>query len=303
MMRTAQRLQTRPGFTLVELLVTLTIISILAGLSLGALYASQENARKARTESTIAKISDLVAERWDSYRTRRLPSATSNNRQSNARNRLEMLWQVMRAEMPDHFSDITFSPSTPVPLQLAYAARYNSISPAPTGTHEQAECLFLWVTTNIGIDDEVQFLSGEIGDTDNDGMPEFLDGWGNPITWVRWPAGFVPGFSGVLTELQVANQTTHPDPFDPFGSCPAAPLESGETAASADVGYKLYPLILSAGPDGTFGIYTFLGISGNKLNHPYSRHQSTTATTYHWMGEPTGTGGMADNIHNHLPRN
>ena len=29
-----------------------------------------------------------------------------------------------------------------------------------------------------------------IGDTDDDGAPEFLDGWGRPIEFIRWPTGF-----------------------------------------------------------------------------------------------------------------
>jgi hypothetical protein len=31
----------------------------------------------------------------------------------------------------------------------------------------------------------------EIGDTDGDGMLEILDAWGTPLTYIRWPAGFV----------------------------------------------------------------------------------------------------------------
>lgn len=303
--RAANR-RTSRGFTLIELLVTLTIISILASVTLGALYASQESARKARTESTIAKINDLVTTRWDAYRTRRLPVATGTSRTNNAQSRLELLWEVMRAEMPSHFSDITFTPTSPVPLQSAYAARYNAVSSTATDQHEQAECLFLWVTTNVGVDDEVKFLTGEIGDADNDGLPEFHDAWGNPITWLRWPSGFVPGFPGVLTELQVQNQSTHPDPFDPFGAArnPASsPFSSGEPSSSARFGYKLYPLILSAGPSGEYGIYTFTGISGSMVNNPYSRYEDTNDNTWHWPGEPTSNGGLADSIHNHLPRN
>jgi hypothetical protein len=34
------------------------------------------------------------------------------------------------------------------------------------------------------------FDATEIGDTDGDGMKEILDGWGTPIEFIRWPAGY-----------------------------------------------------------------------------------------------------------------
>ena len=32
--------------------------------------------------------------------------------------------------------------------------------------------------------------SSNIGDTDNDGLREILDGWGNPLGFIRWPVGY-----------------------------------------------------------------------------------------------------------------
>ena len=34
------------------------------------------------------------------------------------------------------------------------------------------------------------FHESNIGDTDGDGAPEFLDGWGHPINFLRWAPGF-----------------------------------------------------------------------------------------------------------------
>jgi hypothetical protein len=34
------------------------------------------------------------------------------------------------------------------------------------------------------------FKASEVGDTDGDGLPEFLDGWGNPIRFYRWPTHY-----------------------------------------------------------------------------------------------------------------
>ena len=63
----------RFAFTLVELLVTITVLAILASLLLGALFAAQDAARAQKTRSTIAKLHGLMMDRWESYRTRRLP--------------------------------------------------------------------------------------------------------------------------------------------------------------------------------------------------------------------------------------
>jgi prepilin-type N-terminal cleavage/methylation domain-containing protein len=32
-----------------------------------------------------------------------------------------------------------------------------------------------------------EFRDNEVGDTDNDGVPEFIDGWGEPLQFFRWP--------------------------------------------------------------------------------------------------------------------
>ena len=36
-----------------------------------------------------------------------------------------------------------------------------------------------------------QFSGSEIADTDNDGIPEFIDAWGNPLRFYRWPTRLV----------------------------------------------------------------------------------------------------------------
>jgi hypothetical protein len=73
------------------------------------------------------------------------------------------------------------------------------------------------------------FRTDEMGDIDGDNVPEFWDGWGRPIEFIRWPAGF----SSIVQQLSFA---TNPDPFDPAN------------ASGGD--YGLIPLIYSTGPDG-----------------------------------------------------
>ena len=74
-----------------------------------------------------------------------------------------------------------------------------------------------------------QFNASEIGDTNQNGYPEFLDGWGQPIFFLRWAPGFSP-----YSQIQVANSTSNHDPFDPRN------VEGGTAGA-----YQLLPLVYS----------------------------------------------------------
>ncbi|HUT94990.1 MAG TPA: prepilin-type N-terminal cleavage/methylation domain-containing protein [Thermoguttaceae bacterium] len=139
------------GFTLVELLVTVTIIGILAGVMLGAVGAARESARHAKTKSTITKLHAIVMEQYESYRTRRVGLSNAQV-QLIAQNagywdptvnpliptravalvRLNAMRDLMRMEMPERWSDVT----SPIPpsslsgitrpaLSRAYWRRYS----------------------------------------------------------------------------------------------------------------------------------------------------------------------------------
>ena len=69
----------------------------------------------------------------------------------------------------------------------------------PAGNaNEAAECLYMIVMLSTP-DARSQFSDSEIGDTDNNGFPEFLDGWGNPIFFLRWsPVSATPIYRRML---------------------------------------------------------------------------------------------------------
>ena len=111
-----------------------------------------------------------------------------------------------------------------------------------------------------------QFSPSEIGDTDKNGWPEFLDGWGRPIFFLRWApgcsanhttGGVVDGYS----DIQSGDPTKDHDPFDPHRADQAA--------------YHLIPLIYSEGAtpgDKDHGIningtYDFTGTKGDMFNN------------------------------------
>ena len=281
----------RSGFTIVELLVVAVIIALLAALTLAGLSRVRHRAKVDKTKSTIRKIHEVIVPQYESYLRRRVPFATSGNARQNATNRLVAIRRLMVREMPDNWNDVfdgvaavnvlsgsnAYLATGPV---RAYAA---AKTPARIVANGSAECLYMSVAFG-GQEPYVmeQFRPDEIGDTDLNGSlpapdeaPEFLDGWGQPIVFLRWAPGFSP-----LSIIQVADATTYPDPFDP------------QRVDAA--GYALTPLIVSGGSDRVTGLQiTPDGWAGLNL-------QSIVGVAPQ-IGEPVsaGSGEYRDNITYH----
>ena len=104
----------RSGFTLTEMLIVISIIGMLAAISLGALYSARESARIAKTKSTIAKLDRIIQARYEEFFTRRMPIRSNSRIPADAMAELKLrtLYETIRMEMPDRFSDITFPRST-----------------------------------------------------------------------------------------------------------------------------------------------------------------------------------------------
>ena len=56
----------RRGFTLVELLVTISIIGIMAALTMGVVHSARQMAAEAATKATIAKLNAIIMKRYES---------------------------------------------------------------------------------------------------------------------------------------------------------------------------------------------------------------------------------------------
>ncbi|MFT5324944.1 MAG: prepilin-type N-terminal cleavage/methylation domain-containing protein, partial [Planctomycetaceae bacterium] len=71
---------------------------------------------------------------------------------------------------------------------------------------ESAEMLFVALTRleafGAQTAGEDSFTTDEVRDTDGDGLPELIDGWGNPLRFYRWPTSILKPFGIVGKDLQ-----------------------------------------------------------------------------------------------------
>jgi len=288
----------RPGFTLVELLVVILLVTLLATFVVFALLNAGELGKVARTRAQIAKIDVVLAEQWDRLRTLRVrfdidtvltnAGTTRRDRHAMAEPRLGALREYMRLVLPDRKSDVTDDPVTPGLVRPPISVDYQAQATADWSTQYQgSEALYLILSNyRRGNTTGLEFLrESEKGDLDGDGMKEILDGWGRPIRFLRWPAGFAS------TKQTLSGQTS-PDPFDPL-------------QVHGSDNYLLYPLVVSAGPDGVFDMSfdfdTALHYSTTtpNPNDPYVESGGTK------LGQPIDedgdgeTDGIFDNINSH----
>ena len=367
------QLATRSATTLIELMITITIIAILSATFLGVSNLAMEGAREARTKTTISKIHSLLMEKWNSYATRRVDvnPIILNNIEAALRSdditrtqrglmladaRLLATRELMMREMPDSWSDILLGPvgNNPVQqpqilnafpaLRSTYLRRYarvifnkdlnDSDVKQAIIENQGAECLYMIVMLATG-DGEARTLFSEqdIGDTDEDGAPEFLDGWGRPLHFIRWPAGFA-----ARSDLMSGDADADHDSNDVFrrdqqntlrpaiGLYPPNPnLHTANQyllrifvleLADPNPAYRLMPLIYSAGADGETDIddQPYGGTAPPTSLDPYaidpdpvsaSQPVFVTYTDNFVFGFPydknnDGDDNSLDNIHNHL---
>jgi prepilin-type N-terminal cleavage/methylation domain-containing protein len=150
----------------------------------------------------------------------------------------------------------------------------------PSPANQGAELLYEIVSNSTyqGSSALEYFRPSEIGDTDGDGYGEFLDAWGRPIQWIRWPAGYPSPL----------NDTSTPDPMDPLRTDWRWSNSSGQKP------WMLVPLIISAGPDGVFDIvFDFESSTNAPCVNPSPPYGALSYATNVWTGNtdpgsPTG---------------
>jgi prepilin-type N-terminal cleavage/methylation domain-containing protein len=170
---------------------------------------------------------------------------------------------------------------------------------------ESAELLYYFLSTggdfgaaSIASD---RFTNEEIEDTDNDGLPEFVDAWGAPLRYYRWPTLLIdPSMRGVAFVPDLSVPTDNTDvrqrPADP-ANMREVNADERSVASRMFKGLPARPYILPGGvlsrdllltdPDDPYGVLysaleRFNGLNGQPdLTQFYNQTLFHTPDTYH----------------------
>lgn len=261
----------RAGFTLIELLVVISIIAILAALTASAVFRVSGGQGVRRTESNIAKIAAALDQQWQAVldQTRKetevlQPNISLFQNAGNDRERALVVWTKVRLKMefPQTFAEarsaIRLTDGSGALIKAYFRQEYvNYLAGAGSGTPEQeaAVCLYMALTLGRGGQagfDAEQALQGAVSTISVGGrnFKVFVDSWGTPITFVRWPRG-----SADLNASPYVSNSARPDPQDPSGKLNNffnANLEA--LTHPFNPPRNLVPVIISAGKDKQYGI-------------------------------------------------
>lgn len=231
--RSIRRMRSR-GFTLLELIIVVGIIGILMS-ALGVTISNMlESAKSARTLSTLQKVEGLINERRKGLER----SFTRPSFQASIKRRVDLMVAgdptrnipglpgisekavetVLKKDWARFYFPQTFSEFMIAAQFLnqnvdtdssGYPDIIESSGFDPTKhdpTTESSEMLFVALTRleafGAQTAGEDSFTTDEVSDTDGDGLPELIDGWGNPLRFYRWPTSVLKPFGIIGKDLQ-----------------------------------------------------------------------------------------------------
>lgn len=241
------------AFTLVELLAVIMIIGIVSSLSLAGLVTARTRAKYTKTESTIRKIHEIIMPHYEEFLNRGVSPLENASGFTGAT--LVSRRRAIALELPDSWVDMKDRWSEDPPGSGDFRFSYQGVTVDRESTSTRvlrprfadqsltqgnvkfadSEALYAVVMYGGFANPDIvaHFRADEFSDVNNNGLKEFIDGWGQPIRFLRWAPGFV-------SRYQPVGDTSH-DAFD---------LGNVDPLASQ----TLFPLVFSAGPDGEAGI-------------------------------------------------
>lgn len=231
----------RAGFTMIELLIVLAIITILMSISWVVYGMAVENARSAATRVTLVDIQQAVdaktaalaknnvkglAQRFQaSYAQGGNPSpnATISERIAEILVRKNIYKEAMPTRLEDMWGfDVTPGTADDSPLWAIWKRKYQGLAvsdstPRPAGYRrdlENSELLHLFLTEGASFGDAKvnidRITPRHIADANNNGLPEFVDDWGSPVRFYGWTHRLTrPGGNGAPIDQTLFNQTAH----------------------------------------------------------------------------------------------
>jgi type II secretory pathway pseudopilin PulG len=294
-------------------MVVITIIAILATIALGVMGGLIGQARDAATKSTISKIQGLLNSRsqaFDRLIKRKGYLVGTQEYQWVVQNygaalpqqssRQMLATKLLQAKFfPQRYAELYITGNNNFWQKPAgQASIYNNPNAGAIPVLDSSEILYDFLTQSNALGDTPvandTFSPAEVKDTDNDGLPEFIDAWGNPLRFYRWPTRLfrsqgqdaTTGALNAITAQDVSNAqllfSTLPvftgnltfdlarDPQDPLQDCytifknptNTTTLPPFETVTFPNTSVMMHTpatyhvlLVISAGPDGVLGLY------------------------------------------------
>lgn len=199
---------------MVELLIAITVVIVLSSLVIVASMAFLKGARENATRTTIKKIDEMLSRRMAAFQTatetRHLAGGSVEGRLFSELDEYKTISNsnpLKPTLLSVRFFGMTFGETSLVPAisadlgaselaALAAEGKFNSS--AHTTVTESAEMMY-WFLINgptFGADsiEADAFNTSEVADTDGDGLLEFVDAWGQPLRFYRWPTRIIrPG--------------------------------------------------------------------------------------------------------------
>ena len=188
------------GFTLVELLVVITIIALLSALSLAALRSGGIRAKEDSARSFVVHISDSLLELFEDLDDQGMTASESVNQSEvwdNVRS-YDIRWQIpmsRRDARQRKTGNLDINPIPQCGVTLApFGATYNwyadddeivgnKLKEITAGSDtESAECLYMIMTQTGYFADFLETLhENQVADTNGNRLNEFVDPWGTAI--------------------------------------------------------------------------------------------------------------------------
>ena len=187
--------KSKTGFTLVELLVVIVIVSLLSALTLGALRSGGIRAKEDSTRSFIVHISDSLLELFEELDDQGVTSrktVSAANTHDGAVS-YDIRWQlpVRRLDaLQRRFGNLASKSIQQCGGSLPpFGSTYNSYGQNIGTANESAECLYMIMTQTGYFADFLETLhETQVADTDGNGLNEFVDTWGTAIRLEFSPA-------------------------------------------------------------------------------------------------------------------
>lgn len=228
----------RPGFTLLEMMVVISIIALLAALSVTAVFRVQQTQREVNTNHTLRKAQIGLDQQRKAAQfliskenpTNDIKVLTSTDGLGtildNQRARALHTKLRMKQEFPQNYAEARYTfKGKYSSLNSAYGPKtiYSAAIGAGSDTPEKESAALLMITLSLGRGG-VNFNIDEIGptqtiDVGGKQIKVLIDEWGTPICMRRWVLDDQPD---ILTELNdqpfvTAEQITNDrrDPDDP----------------------------------------------------------------------------------------